>query len=256
MALLKLADLSKNFGGLLAVNKINVAVEPGEIRGLIGPNGAGKTTLFNLITGFVKASAGEVIFKGKRITSMPPNRIAKMGIVRTFQLTELFKELTVLENVDIACHLHTGMGLWGQFLRPRSIRKKESTVSDKSMELLNFVGLADMHDTIAGDIPHGFQRKLGMAVALAADPELLLLDEPATGMNPVEAINMMAIIRKIHDRGVTIFIVEHNMRFVMDICDRITVINFGEKIAEAAPPDIVTNTIVLEAYLGKEEIYA
>ena len=256
MPLLKLVDLSKYFGGLKAVNKINLAIEPGEIRGLMGPNGAGKTTLFNLITGFVRASAGEVIFKGKRITSMPPNRIAKMGIVRTFQLTELFKELTVLENVDIACHLHTGMGLWGQFWRPRSIRKKENAVSDKSMELLNFVGLADMHDAIAGDIPHGFQRKLGVAVALAADPELLLLDEPATGMNPVEAINMMAIIRKIRDRGVTIFIVEHNMKFVMDICDQITAINFGEKIAEAAPQDIVTNTIVLEAYLGKEEIYA
>lgn len=250
MNLIELLGLRKQFGELVAVDDVSLGIEEGEIRGLIGPNGSGKTTLFNLITGFIRPTGGKVIWQGHNITGQSPHAIARKGIARTFQLTTLLKEMTALKNVVMACHLHTNMGLFGQFLRTARTRNKEKAVEEKAMGLLEIMGIAGMKDEIAGELPHGYQRALGIAIALATEPKLLLLDEPVTGMNPVETKEMMDRLKMLRDKGVTIMIVEHDMRAVMGTCEKITVMNFGKKIAEGSPEEVTKNKDVIEAYLG------
>lgn len=256
MNVLELVGLRKQFGELVAVDDIDLSIERGELRGLIGPNGSGKTTLFNLITGFIRPTKGKIIWQGQNIAGQSSHAIAKKGIVRTFQLTTLLKEMTALENVVMSCHLQTEMGLLEQFLRTARTHVKESAIEKKAVRLLEAMGMVDVKDEIAGELPHGHQRALGVAIALACEPKLLLLDEPVTGMNPVETKDMMDRIKMLHDNGVTILLVEHNMKAVMTTCEKITAVNFGKKIAEGSPLEVSKDKNVIEAYLGKEETYA
>lgn len=251
MKLIELVGLRKQFGQLVAVDNLSLSIDEGEIRGLIGPNGSGKTTVFNLISGFIKPTSGKIIYKGRDITGRAPHSVTRIGIARTFQLTTLLKELTVLQNVVMACHLHTNMGLFQQFFRTSSTRKKEKALEEKARGLLETMGIADVKDKIAGELPHGYQRSLGIAIALATQPRLLLLDEPVSGMNPVEKEEMMNRIRRLRDKEITIMLVEHDMKAVMGTCEKIGVMNFGKKIAEGTPLEIRQNRDVVEAYLGK-----
>jgi len=247
MALLEAHSLSKHFGGLAAVNSLDLTVEGGEIVGLIGPNGAGKTTCFNLLSGFLRPTSGSVVFAGEDITGRRPHRIVARGLVRTFQLATLFQELTVLENVLLGLHLHARMGLRQLLFSRRIFPPEEISLSG---EVLEFTGLAAHAEQLARNLPHGYQRALGIAMALAARPRLLLLDEPVTGMNLSESGQVMSLIKKIRDGGTTILLVEHNMKAVMGTCDRIVVLNFGRKLAEGTPAAVSTNADVIAAYLG------
>lgn len=235
MVLLELRKATKHFGGLAAVSGLDMEVNEGEIRGLIGPNGAGKTTVFNTMTGFERLTSGKVIFREEDITRFRPSAIAKRGVVRTFQLASVFKDFSVLKNVEVACHLHP------------------EGAAQKATKLLEFVGLAHLKDELAINLTHGQQKALGIAIALAAEPKLLLLDEPATGLNPEEVSTMMDMITKIRDQGITMIVVEHHMRVIMGITDTVTVINFGMMIAEGSPEEVCKNKEVIEAYLGTEE---
>ena len=253
MALLKLENISKYYGGLAAVVNLDMHVDEGEILGLIGPNGAGKTTTFNVITGEASPTEGRVIFQGRNITGLPPHKAARLGIVRTYQLVTLFKGLTVLENVLIGLHLHARVGFPETILTLPSYRRRELDHFAKAINILEMLELTRYLDERAETLPHGLQRTLGVAIGLAAGPKVLLLDEPLTGMNPQEAMEMIGTIRQIRDRtGTTIVIVEHNMRAVMALCERIVVINFGIKIAEGSPGEIRKEKQVIEAYLGSE----
>ncbi len=251
MAILETKDLTRRFGGLTAVNNLNFAIEAGEIRGLIGPNGAGKTTTFNVISGFYAPTSGQVFYQGRDISGMKTSQIAALGLVRTFQGTTLFQEFTVLENVLIGCHLRAESSMLARVLGRD--RAQEAEARCHAEEMLGFFGLMDRCDELASNLPHGHQRALGMAVALAAEPSLLLLDEPFTGMNPEETRHMMELIRKVREREVTVLLVEHDMQAVMGLCDRITVLNFGELLAEGTPEEIRSDDRVIEAYLGSAE---
>ncbi len=250
MAILELKELSKHFGHLVAVNELDLTVEDGEIRGLIGPNGSGKTTTFNLVSGFLTPTKGRVFFQGEEVTGLPAHVVARRGLVRTFQLTALFRELTALQNVIMACHLHTELGLFQQFLRGSGTRQREREMEEKALALLDSMGIADKKDEIAGDLPHGHQRALGIASALATKPRMLLLDEPVGGMTPAEAKETMDRIKMVRDRGVTVLLVEHDMKTVMTTCEKITCMNFGNKIAEGTPQEISMHQDVIDAYLG------
>lgn len=256
MSLLELVGLRKQFGELIAVDDVDLAVEEGEIRGLIGPNGSGKTTLFNLVSGFIRPAKGKVIFRGQDITGQSPHAIAEKGLVRTFQLTNLLHESTALQNVVMACHLHIEVGLFEQFLRTARTRKQEKMVEEKAIGLLETMGIAAIKDEIAGELPHGYQRALGVAIALASEPRLLLLDEPLTGMNPAETKDMIDRLKILRQKGITILLVEHDIKSVMGICEKITVMNFGKKITEGSPKEISKNKEVIEAYLGEGQTYA
>ena len=248
MALLEVRDLTRRFGGLFAVSDLSFSVEEGEIRGLIGPNGAGKTTTFNVISGFYPPSDGRVLFLGDDISGMPTNAIAARGLVRTFQATTLFQELSVLENVLVGCHLQARIDPFRALFGTN--RAREEAARARADGLLEFFGLEGRRDEAGMSLPHGVQRALGMAVALAADPKLLLLDEPFTGMNPEETRRMMDIVRRVRDRGVTILLVEHDMQAVMGLCDRITVLNFGRLLTDGTPEEVRRHPDVIEAYLG------
>ena len=254
MALLEIRNLCRRFGGLSAVDDLSMNITQGDIHGLIGPNGAGKSTLFDVVSGFLKPTSGQVIFKGEDITGLKPSATAKKGLVRTFQLTTLFTTYTVLQNVSVAFHVHSGVGLVGALLNGRSTRRKEEDIRKKTAKILEFLDIAHLSDELATNLPHGHQRTLGIAVAMATEPELLMLDEPATGMNPEETSSLMDTIKKIRDRGITILLVEHNMQAVMQLCDRITAISFGRKLAEGSPEEVRENESVIEAYLGAEEV--
>jgi branched-chain amino acid transport system ATP-binding protein len=251
-ALLAASNLSKQFGGLAAIDGLDMEVREGEILGLIGPNGAGKTTLFNAMSGFFPPSSGTIVFDGKDITGLRAHEISRLGLSRTFQATTLFMQISALDHVFTGYHLSYGTSKWKRWLRTGSALKEEERLRREAMDVLEFMGLASLRDELAGNLPHGHQRTLGICLALATHPKLLLLDEPMTGMNPVETETMIGLIRQIRDTGVTTVLVEHDMKAVMNLCDRIVVLNYGKKIAEGLPEEIKANDTVVEAYLGRE----
>jgi branched-chain amino acid transport system ATP-binding protein len=254
VALLEIKELTKHFGGLIAVNKVDFAVENGMIFGIIGPNGAGKTTLYNLITGVFPPTTGKVIFKGEDVTHLSTHRRAAKGLVRTFQTTSLFHEMTTFENILVAHYLYRKSGKSAQFLATPRFRQEDKKIWDRATEIIDYLGLGGVKDELTKNLPHGHQRALGIAIAMAADPELLLLDEPVTGMNEIETTTMMGMLRGIRDqKGVTLVLVEHDMRAMMGLSEHILVLNFGQKIAEGTPSEVVNNKEVIEAYLGLEE---
>jgi branched-chain amino acid transport system ATP-binding protein len=248
---LEVIGLTKFFGGLAAINDIDIHVDHGEIVGLIGPNGAGKTTLFNLITGFLRPTKGKIAFEGKDITGKKPHLIAKLGIGRTFQLVPLFADFSVLQNVVASFHLRPRSRVWEAFLNTGTYRRKEEYILKRSEEILLLLGLHEVKNVLAKNLPHGYQKMLGMARALAVDPTLLLLDEPIGGMNANEIVFTRAAIEKMRHQGVSILLVEHNMQ-IMDICDRVVVINFGQKIADGTLSEVRENEKVIRAYFGGE----
>jgi len=248
MALLETRRLTRRFGGLLAVNELSFSVEAGSIHGLIGPNGAGKTTTFNVISGFYAPTSGQVFYDGQDVSGLKTHRIAARGLVRTFQGTTLVHPFTVYDNVLLGCHLKARAGLMPSLLG--TDRAKRAAAAEKTERILDFFHLRERRDETAGNLPHGLQRALGMAVAMAAEPKLLLLDEPFTGMNPEETLEMMALVRRLREDGVTILLVEHDMQAVMGLCEKITVMNFGSLLAEGTPEQIRSNPEVVRAYLG------
>jgi branched-chain amino acid transport system ATP-binding protein len=253
---LKIENLTKSFGGLQAVSQVDMTVTKNEILGLIGPNGAGKTTFFNLISGVLQPTAGRVFFQGEDITGSSTHSIAKKGIVRTFQGDNIFPDFTVLDNVILSCHLKPGVNFFETVLRLRSSRRKDSAILDRSRTILELVGLASHSAILAKNLAHGYKRTLGVACALAADPKLLLLDEPLGGMNGEEVTETMVLINRLWKQGITVLLIEHNMRATMSLCQRIVVLSFGRKIAEGTPSEIQANPEVIRAYLGGTRVEA
>jgi len=249
--LLEISGLTKYFGGLAAIHELDMHVNEGEIAGLIGPNGAGKTTLFNLVTGVLQPTKGKIKFDGKDITGKKPDFIAELGIGRTFQLNPLFTEFTVLQNVVASFNLHPRSSLWDAFFNTATYRRNEEYILEQSLEILKLVGLDKVKDQLAKNLPHGYQKMLGMARALAVKPKLLLLDEPIGGMSPDEINFTRTAIEKTRQQGVTILLVEHNMA-VMSLCDRIIGVNYGQKIGEGSPEEVRKNKEVILAYFGGE----
>ncbi len=250
--LLEARGLLKSFGGVVAVNHVDLDIHRGEILALIGPNGAGKTTMFNLISGTHRVDRGEIFFAGEDITYLRPSEVAAQGIVRTFQNLQIFGNMTVLENVMVGCHLHGKAGFFASALRLPGTAVEETRIRQRGMEFLEKVGLADQADQPAVSLPFGQQRMVELARSLAVNPKLLLLDEPAAGLTRVEAEELDRLICQVRDDGVTIFLVEHDMNLVMGIADRVMVVQYGTKIAEGTPAEVQANTAVIQAYLGAD----
>jgi len=254
VALFEVKNLTIKFGGLTAVDNVDLKVDKGEIVGLIGPNGAGKTTVFNLVTGVYTPTAGQIFFRDRNIVGLKPNQIAKLGIVRTFQNIRLFKQLTVYENVRTAGHLRVPYGLADAFLHTARYEECEKKCHEDALDLLAMVGLLDRKDEVSSSLPYGLQRRLEIARALALRPSLLLLDEPAAGMNPQECVQLIEFIRNVRATfDTTILIIEHHMDVIMNICERMYVLNFGKLLAEGTPEEIQNDARVIEAYLGEAQ---
>jgi branched-chain amino acid transport system ATP-binding protein len=248
--MLEIRGLTKHFGGVAAVDGLDMTINQGEIVGIIGPNGAGKTTLFNLITGFLRPTRGKIVFREKDITGHTPHAIADKGIIRTFQAASLFPDFTVQENILAACHLKPKVGIWeAVFHTPGSRRKSEYALS-RAREILEFTGLDTRKDQLAEELSSGWRRTLSIAVALAANPQLLLLDEPVTTLDPERVTFIMNLVTRVRQSGVTVAVIEHNMKAIMDYCDRIVVVAFGKRIAEGSPEEIRQRKDVIDAYLG------
>ena len=253
MSILEVKGVSKYFGGLAALSDLNLTIQEGEIRGIIGPNGAGKTTLFNVISGVYRPTSGKIFYmKGRRIDGLPSSKIAEMGLVRTFQRTAIYHNFTVLRNVTVARHLHAKENIFSVFAG--TDKKMEEENVKKALEIVEFMGLGDQKKELAANLPHGHQRVLGVAIALACEPKVLLLDEPLTGMTPTEKAHMIDLIRKVHQQGITTLLVEHDMKSVMELCTYISVLDFGKLLIEGTPAEVQNDEAVITAYLGTENI--
>ena len=250
--LLAAEGVGKRFGGVQALADVSFTIRKGEIYGLIGPNGAGKTTLFNVLTGIYPADGGTFTFDGKPLADLKPHEVAQRGIARTFQNIRLFATLSALENVMVGRHVRTRAGVWGAIVRDGRTRAEEDAIEKRSLELLEYVGVASRANDLAKNLPYGFQRRLEIARALATDPKLLALDEPAAGMNATETQSLEALLHAIRRDGTTILLIEHDMKLVMGVCDRVLVLDYGRKIAEGAAAEVQKNPAVISAYLGGE----
>lgn len=256
MALLETKNLSMRFGGLSALEGVNISIEEGQVFGIIGPNGAGKSTCLNVITGFLKPSEGSVFYKGESITFKKPHEIAEKGIIRTFQIMSLFPDLTCAESVIIGGYLKTRGDIWGAFTNSKSYRTNNLKAMNKANEILSLVGIGDKGQVTVKNLPFGDQRRLGIAIALAAQPNVLLLDEPAAGMSPQESSDLVSLIKSLQKMNISIILVEHNMKVVMELCENLAVLNYGVKIAEGTPEEIVNNEEVVSIYLGNKNEHA
>jgi branched-chain amino acid transport system ATP-binding protein len=256
MPLLQVKNITHYFGGLRAVSNYHLAIEPGEIHGLIGPNGAGKTTVFNLITGIHRPEGGAILLDGENLIGLPPNRIAAMGLGRTFQNLCLWRHMTVLEHVKMARYSRIRYGLFDAFFGTGKRKREETAIEKKAYELLDLLNIAHLADQMVTNLPYGAQRRVEIARALATEPKVLFLDEPTAGMNPEELGQTMEIIRTVHrELDLAIFLIEHRLKLVMELCERVQTLVFGEVIAEGTPKEIRNNPVVIEAYLGKEELH-